>query len=219
MTSELGKSMGKGLLIVLSGPSGVGKGTVCAELRRRHPELVYSVSATTRPPREGEKDGVNYFFKTREEFQRMIETDALLEYAEYVGNYYGTPREFVEKTIREGKDIILEIEVQGALQVKQKFPDGVFIFLLPPSLHELKQRITGRGTEPKAVIEHRLQMAAREMNLLDHYDYAVVNDRIEDACNRIAAIITAEHCRRERFLSDWFQDFKELMPAENVTER
>lgn len=211
--------MNKGLLIVLSGPSGVGKGTVCAELRRRHPELVYSVSATTRAPREGESDGVNYFFKTREQFREMIERDALLEFAEYVGNYYGTPREFVEKTLAEGKDIILEIEVQGALKVKEKFPEGVFVFLLPPSLNELKQRITGRGTETQATINHRLSVAVEEMNLLYHYDYAVVNDRIESACDRIAAIVTAEHCKRERFLHELFRELNELAPAENVSER
>jgi len=122
--------MRKGLLIVLSGPSGVGKGTVCSVLRQKMPELVYSVSATTRPPRQGEMDGINYFFKSREQFQDMIARDALLEYAEYVGNYYGTPRDFVEQTINAGKDIILEIEVQGALKVKEKFPGGVFIFLM-----------------------------------------------------------------------------------------
>jgi guanylate kinase len=211
--------MNTGLLIVLSGPSGVGKGTVCAELRRRHPELVYSVSATTRAPREGERDGVNYFFKTREQFQEMIERDALLEYAEYVGNYYGTPREFVERTLAEGKDIILEIEVQGALKVKQKFPQGIFVFLLPPSLNELKARITGRGTESPSTISHRLSVAVEEMNLLYHYDYAVVNDRIDCACDRIASIITAEHCKRERFLHALFEELKELSPAENVSER
>jgi len=191
--------MRKGLLIVLSGPSGVGKGTVCSVLRQKMPELVYSVSATTRPPRQGEMDGINYFFKSREQFQDMIARDALLEYAEYVGNYYGTPRDFVEQTINAGKDIILEIEVQGALKVKEKFPGGVFIFLMPPSLAELKQRITGRGTETQATIDHRMSVAREEIALLRHYDYAVVNDEIDAACHRIQSIVVAEHCRRERF--------------------
>lgn len=211
--------MNKGLLIVLSGPSGVGKGTVCTALRRKHPELIYSVSATTRSPREGELDGVNYFFKSREQFQDMIARDALLEHAEYVGNYYGTPREFVENTLAEGKDIILEIEVQGALKVKEKFPEGVFIFLLPPSLGELKQRIVGRGTESQATIDHRLSVAVEEMNLLYHYDYAVVNDEIDSACSRIASIVVAEHCKRDRFLHELFSELKQLSPAQNATER
>ncbi|PZD93244.1 guanylate kinase [Paenibacillus sambharensis] len=195
--------MRKGLLIVLSGPSGVGKGTVCSVLRQKMPELVYSVSATTRSPRQGETEGLNYFFKSKDQFQDMIARDALLEYAQYVDNYYGTPRDFVEKTISEGKDIILEIEVQGALKVKEKFPEGVFIFLLPPSLDELKQRITGRGTETQAVIDHRLTVAREEMSLLRYYDYAVINDEIDAACHRIQSIVTAEHCRRERFLADY----------------
>lgn len=211
--------MNRGLLIVLSGPSGVGKGTVCAELRRRSPNLTYSVSATTRAPRAGEQDGVNYFFKTREQFQEMIARDALLEYAEYVGNYYGTPRDFVEKTLSEGKDIILEIEVQGALKVKEKFPEGVFVFLLPPSLGELKQRIVGRGTESQDKIDHRLNVAVEEMNLLSRYDYAVVNDQIECACERIQAIITAEHCKRERFLHELIDELKSLETAQNGSER
>ena len=130
----------KGLLIVLSGPSGVGKGTVCKALRNIMPDLVYSVSATTRSIRQGEQDGVNYFFKTKEEFLSMIDTDRLLEWAEYVGNYYGTPRSFVEQTIADGNDVILEIEVQGAMKVKQKFPEGIFIFLAPPDLNELKKQ-------------------------------------------------------------------------------
>ncbi|GIO65444.1 guanylate kinase [Paenibacillus sp. JTLBN-2024] len=190
--------MSKGLLFVLSGPSGVGKGTVCTALRGKLPELVYSVSATTRSPRLGEEDGVNYFFKTREQFMNMMQNNELLEYAEYVGNYYGTPRDFVEKTLESGKDIILEIEVQGALQVKEKFPQGVFIFLLPPSLDELKDRIVGRGTENQATIDHRMSVAVDEIGLMEHYDYAVVNDEIDSACKRIESIIVAEHCKVKR---------------------
>ncbi|OKP80072.1 guanylate kinase [Paenibacillus helianthi] len=187
--------MSKGLLIILSGPSGVGKGTVCSALRPKMPELVYSVSATTRLPREGEENGVNYFFKTREQFSAMIEADQLLEYAEYVGNYYGTPRDFVERTLDSGRDIILEIEVQGALKVKDKFPEGIFVFLLPPSMDELKDRIRGRGTEHPDVINHRMSVAEDEIGLIQHYDYAVVNDEIDLACKRIESIIIAEHCK------------------------
>jgi len=187
--------MSKGLLVVLSGPSGVGKGTVCSALRKRVPELIYSVSATTRQPRLGEEHGVNYFFRSHEEFLNMIAEDQLLEHAEYVGNYYGTPRDFVEKTINEGRDIILEIEVQGALKVKEKFPEGIFVFLLPPSLDELKDRIQGRGTESQATIDHRMSVAVDEISLLEQYDYAVVNDEIDLACKRIESIIIAEHCK------------------------
>ncbi|MDH6368234.1 guanylate kinase [Paenibacillus sp. VTT E-133280] len=187
--------MSKGLLIILSGPSGVGKGTVCTALRPKMPGLVYSVSATTRSPRAGEEDGVNYFFKSKEQFAAMIEADQLLEYAEYVGNFYGTPRDFVERTLNSGKDIILEIEVQGALKVKEKFPEGIFVFLLPPSMDELKDRIRGRGTEHPDVIDHRMTVAEDEINLMQHYDYAVVNDEIDLACKRIESIIIAEHCK------------------------
>lgn len=211
--------MNRGLLIVLSGPSGVGKGTVCAALRRKLPELTYSVSATTRAPRAGEIDGVNYFFRTREQFKDMIERDALLEYAEYVGNYYGTPRDFVEKTLSEGKDIILEIEVQGAVKVREKFPEGILVFLLPPSLRELKDRLTGRGTESQATIDHRLSIAVQEMNLLEHYDYAVVNDEIDTACRRIESIMIAEHCKRERFLHELFVELASLRETQNIPER
>ncbi|MDR6551517.1 guanylate kinase [Paenibacillus qinlingensis] len=188
----------RGILIVLSGPSGVGKGTVCAALRKVAPDIVYSVSATTRSPRQGEVDGVNYFFKTREQFQQLIETDEVLEWAEYVGNFYGTPRRFVEETLRSGHDVILEIEVQGALQVKQKFDEGVFIFLLPPSLDELENRIVTRGTETDEVIRSRMSVAIDEIRLMEHYDYAIVNDHVDTACAKIQAILSAEHCKKDR---------------------
>ncbi|NGQ93809.1 guanylate kinase [Brevibacillus sp. SYP-B805] len=199
-----------GLLLVLSGPSGVGKGTVCKALRKRMPELVYSVSATTRQPRAGEVEGVNYFFKTKEEFKKMIEEDALLEWAEYVGNYYGTPRRFVEETLASGRDVILEIEVQGALQVKQKFPQGIFLFLAPPDLTELHNRIVGRGTETEESIRDRMSMAKAEIELMDNYDYVVVNDVIEAACDRIQAIITAEHLKKDRQIHKFRKWLKEV---------
>jgi guanylate kinase len=189
-----------GILIVLSGPSGVGKGTVCAALRQKATDIVYSVSATTRQPRLGEQDGVNYFFKSKEQFLSMIEREELLEWAEYVGNYYGTPSEFVRNTLDSGKDIILEIEVQGALKVKQKFPEGVFIFLLPPSLGELQNRIVTRGTDSAEAISNRMTVALEEISLMKHYDYAIVNDQVESACQRIQSILTAEHCKRDRVL-------------------
>jgi guanylate kinase len=188
----------RGLLIVLSGPSGVGKGTVCAALRKRSSNLVYSISATTRKPRRNEVDGVHYFFKERAEFEKMIEENAFLEWAEYMGNYYGTPRKFVEDTLAQGRDVLLEIEVQGALQVKKKFPEGVFIFLAPPSMHELKQRIAMRGTETEEAMTGRLTVAEKEMALVREYDYSVVNDRVDLACKRILSIVEAEHCRVDR---------------------
>ncbi|MFX3624600.1 MAG: guanylate kinase [Ectobacillus sp.] len=189
----------RGLLVVLSGPSGVGKGTVRKALfEQKDIQLQYSVSATTRKPREGEVDGVDYFFKTREEFEEMIRNNQLLEWAEFVGNYYGTPIEYVEKTLQEGKDVFLEIEVQGALQVKKAFPEGVFIFLAPPSLSELKSRIVGRGTETEDVINNRLTVAKEELEMMDAYDYVVENDEVQLACDRIKAIVISEHCRRDR---------------------
>ena len=199
----------RGILIVLSGPSGVGKGTVCNVLRQSAADVVYSVSATTREPRLGEMDGVNYFFKTREQFEDMIRRDELLEWAEYAGNYYGTPSTFVDQTLAAGHDIILEIEVQGALKVKQKFPEGVFLFLLPPSLNELENRIVGRGTESNETIRTRMGIALDEIRLLEHYEYAIVNDQVDKACDRIRSIITAEHCRRERVqkhLKNWIAE-------------
>lgn len=190
----------EGLLIVVSGPSGVGKGTVCAALRKRMPELTYSVSATTRAPREGEQEGVNYFFKTVPEFKRMIQNDELIEWAQYVGNYYGTPRRFVEETLASGKDILLEIEVQGAVQVKQRFPQGIFIFLVPPTMEDLRERILNRGTETETSLTNRLDAASDEFKQIHQYDYVVINDEVESACERVRAIIIAEHCRKDRLI-------------------
>ena len=184
---------------MLSGPSGVGKGTVRKALFNQEDiRFQYSVSATTRNPREGEVNGVDYFFKPREEFERMIANNELLEWAEFVGNYYGTPIAYVEQTLQQGKDVFLEIEVQGALQVKKAFPEGVFIFLAPPSLSELKSRIVGRGTETEDVIHNRLTVAKEEIEMMDAYDYVVENDEVQLACDRIKAIVVGEHCRRER---------------------
>ena len=192
----------RGLLIVLSGPSGVGKGTVCRALREEEDNnLQYSVSATTRKPREGEVEGVHYFFKSREEFERMIEQKELLEHAEFVGNYYGTPVEWVRETLESGQDVILEIEVQGAVQVKELLPEAVFLFLAPPSLQELRNRLIGRGTESEEVIKQRLLVAREEIELMDAYDYVVTNDEVDKAIDRIKAIVTAEHCKRERVAS------------------
>lgn len=202
----------KGLLIVLSGPSGVGKGTVCAALRKRkNDNLIYSVSATTRRPRQGEIDGVNYFFKSCEQFKHMIEEDQLLEWAEYVGNYYGTPRDFVEKQLNQGFDVILEIEVQGALQVREKFPQGIFIFLAPPDLKELRSRIAGRGTESEESIRNRMEVAKAEIELMDKYNYVVVNDKVDKACTRIESIILAEHLTKERQIARFRSLIKEVL--------
>ncbi|MEC1645704.1 guanylate kinase [Bacillus halotolerans] len=189
----------RGLLIVLSGPSGVGKGTVRqAIFSQEDTKFEYSISVTTRNPREGEVNGVDYFFKTREEFEQMIANNKLLEWAEYVGNYYGTPIDYVEQTLQEGKDVFLEIEVQGALQVRNAFPEGLFIFLAPPSLSELKNRIVTRGTETDALIENRMKAAKAEIEMMDAYDYVVENDNVETACDKIKAIVLAEHLKRER---------------------
>lgn len=188
----------KGLLIVLSGPSGVGKGTVRKELFKQEDlGFQYSISMTTRKPREGEVDGVDYFFKSREEFETLIEQGKLLEYAEFVGNYYGTPVDYVRQTIMDGKDVFLEIEVQGARQIREKFPEALFIFLAPPSLSELENRIVGRGTETQEVIANRLKTAKEEIEMMDLYDYVVENDTVESACDKIKAIVVAGHCNRE----------------------
>ena len=175
----------KGLLIVLSGPSGVGKGTVRkAIFSEPDIQFEYSISVTSRKMRPGEVDGVDYFFKTRDEFETMIKNDELLEYTEYVGNYYGTPVDYVKKTLNEGKDVFLEIEVEGAKQVRNKFPDGLFIFLIPPSLSELENRIKTRGTETDDLIRSRMTVAKNELKMMNLYDYVVENNQVEHASRK-----------------------------------
>ncbi|MFS0672380.1 guanylate kinase [Ornithinibacillus sp. 179-J 7C1 HS] len=193
----------KGILFILSGPSGVGKGTVRKEVFKRKTELRYSISMTTREKRPGEVDGVDYFYKTNEEFEKLIEQGKLLEYAKFVNNYYGTPKDYVLETLEKGHDVFLEIEVQGAMQVKKNFPEGVFIFLFPPSLEELKNRIINRGTENEEVILNRLKEARNEIEMMDAYDYVVVNDDVEKAVDKIQSIIQSEHCKRERIAAQY----------------
>ncbi|HEY8435573.1 MAG TPA: guanylate kinase [Haloplasmataceae bacterium] len=196
----------RGLLIVISGPSGVGKGTVRRALfERANHNLEYSVSMTTRPPREGEVHGKDYYFVTREEFERYIKEGKLLEYAEFVNNYYGTPLEYVEERLAQGKEVVLEIEVQGAMQVREKIPDAVFIFIAPPSRKALRERITKRATEPEEIINQRMEKAEREFHMAHMYDYIVVNDTVENAADRIMAIIRAEHARTERTIHNYLK--------------
>ncbi len=186
--------MNRGLLIVVSAPSGCGKGTLLAEILKDN-DYYYSVSATTRSPREGEVDGVNYHFATREEFEDLIKSDGMLEYAQYCGNYYGTPKKEVEKKLSEGKNVILEIEVQGAMQVKEIAPEGVFVFILPPSVSELKKRLLKRGTEEISVIEKRVSEAVGEIKYAEKYDYVIVNDDLSKAVDDFKMVISAEKMR------------------------
>ncbi|MGN1414664.1 MAG: guanylate kinase [Anaerovoracaceae bacterium] len=184
-----------GKLFILSGPSGAGKGTICKALLAETNDLELSVSMTTRNPRTGETDGVSYYFVSKEEFLRKIEASGFLEYAEVYGNYYGTPKQPVIDKLSAGTDVILEINMQGALKVKENYPDGVFIFILPPSMSELRKRLTGRGTETAEAIEMRLGETLKELSYIDKYDYCVVNGQLEEAVARVKAIVTAEHSR------------------------
>lgn len=191
----------RGLLIVFSGPSGVGKGTVRQEIfSTPDHKFEYSVSMTTRAQRPGEVDGKDYFFRSREEFEELIRNGQMLEYAEYVGNYYGTPLTYVNETLDKGIDVFLEIEVQGALQVKKKVPDAVFIFLTPPDLNELQERLIGRGTDSEEVIAQRIERAREEIALMSEYDYAIVNDEVPLAVERVKRVIEAEHFRVDRVI-------------------
>ena len=182
----------------MSGPSGAGKGTICEQLRNKRKNLAYSVSATTRAPRKGEVDGRDYFFVTIEKFKEMIANNELLEYAEIYGNYYGTPRSYVMSILDEGRDVVLEIDPQGALQVKESFPDAVFVFVVPPSLDELSKRIYKRGTDSEEVIKRRLSAATSELAYASKYDYIVVNDEVEKATNKVSNILDAERNRAVR---------------------
>ena len=185
----------RGKLIVVSGPSGAGKSTVIGKVMERRSDLCFSVSATTRKPREGEVDGVNYFFVSGTEFDRMIGDDELLEHAEYNRDNYGTPRAYVEEKRRAGMHVLLDIEVQGARQVRERVPEAIKIFIIPPSLQVLEQRLRGRGTETEEQIQRRLARARGEYREADFYDYVVINDHLETAANELNAIITAELCR------------------------
>ncbi len=189
----------RGILTVVSGFSGAGKGTIMKELMKVHGErYALSISATTRAPRPGETEGVEYFFRSREEFEQMIADEALIEYAAYVGNYYGTPRAYVEEQLAAGRDVILEIEIQGALKVKRRFPDTLLLFVTPPSAAILKERLTGRGTETSDVIESRLVRAAEEICGIEAYDYLIVNDRLQECVERVHQIISNERYRISR---------------------
>lgn len=190
--------MDEGLLIVISGPSGCGKGTICKKLLERNDSLNLSISATTRKPRKGEIDRENYFFIDEDDFKKMIEDDQLLEYANVYGNYYGTPKEFVLEKLKNGKDVLLEIDIQGALKVKEVYKEGIFIFILPPSMEELKSRIINRGTETEKDIEKRFESAYNELKFVKEYDYAVINDDVSNAVEVIEFIIAAEKHRVSR---------------------
>lgn len=184
----------KGVLVVVSGFSGAGKGTLMNELLSKYDNYALSVSATTRSPRPGETDGKEYFFKTKKEFEEMIENNQFLEYACYVGNYYGTPKEYVEKQLQQGKDVLLEIEIQGALKVKEMADDAILIFILPPSAEELKRRLTGRGTETEDVIDARLRRANEEAEGIEKYDYVLVNDNLDESAAALHKLIQSTHC-------------------------
>ena len=186
--------MDKGILIVVSAPSGCGKGTILAEVLKDE-KFFYSVSATTRSPRPGETDGVNYHFLKKEQFEELIASGGMLEYAQYCDNYYGTPRDKVMEKLGEGKHVILEIEVQGAMQIREKCPEAVFIFIAPPSVGELRNRLSGRGTETAEVIEKRVSEAAHEISFAEKYDYVIVNDKLEEAIEDFRTVVRAEELK------------------------
>lgn len=199
----------KGLLIVVSGPSGAGKGTICKEILSRRDDLFVSISATTRDPRKGEVDGLNYFFTDRKEFEDMIERDEFIEHAEVYKNLYGTPKKYVLDKLQKGENCLLEIDIQGALQVKKKYPEGVYIFILPPSMAELKNRIIGRGSETPESLERRFSSAYDEIEFVNQYDYYIINDDVKRAADVMEAIIDAERCKVIEDIEELINRFKE----------
>lgn len=202
----------RGVLAVVSGFSGAGKGTLMKALISKHDNYALSISATTRSPREGEENGREYFFKTTEEFEQMIEQDQLIEYARYVGNYYGTPKEYVFSNIEAGRDVLLEIEIQGALKIKEKFPDAVLLFITPPNAGELKKRLISRGTESPEVINARLQRAAQEAKGIEDYDFILVNDQVDTCVDEMHALIQSMHKRVTNHLT-FISKIREEMTA------
>ena len=209
--------MSKGVLVVVSGFSGSGKGTIMRRLLEKYDNYGLSISATTRQPREGETHGKEYFFQTTEEFENMIRQGQLIEYAQYVGNYYGTPKAYVEEQRNLGKDVILEIEIQGAMKIKEQYPDTVLLFVTPPSAEELKRRLVGRGTETEDVIESRLVRAVQESEGMDLYDYLVINDDLETCVDEVHAIIQSEHdkaSRNEEFIERIRKQLKVFVKVE-----
>lgn len=203
----------QGMLAVISGFSGAGKGTLMKALLERYDNYALSISATTRNPREGEVDGREYFFVTEDRFKEMIEQNALIEYAQYVNHYYGTPREYVLSQMKQGRDVILEIEIQGALKVKERFPEAILIFVMPPSAEELKRRLVGRGTESMDVINARLRRASEEADGMEAYDYILINDEIDACVRRLHEMITVQHGRVSNnmaFLSQIREELKHI---------
>ena len=192
------KLQDEGILLVVSGPSGAGKGTICSAIREIYPDLDYSISMTTRAPRKGEKEGVSYFFRSDSQFEDLVRQDEFLEYARVYDHYYGTPKKYVLDKIKEGRSVLLEIDIQGAMQVKKRYPKGVFVYIVPPSLEILSKRIHERGTDSEEVIQNRLAQITSELALAHQYDYIVVNDVLADAVHKTCSIIEAEKCKLSR---------------------
>ncbi len=203
-----------GVLVILSGFAGSGKGTIIKELLKKYDNYALSVSATTRAPREGEVEGVHYFFKTEEQFKEMIAKGELLEYANYVGNYYGTPRAYVKEQLASGKNVILEIETEGALNIKREYPDAVLVFVMPPSVEEIHNRLKNRGTETDEVIAKRMKKAGIEITVVDRYDYLMINDVLEESVELFNAIVESQHMavsRNRDYINDKKKEFEEYL--------